>query len=280
MTAVYCPDSLAAALSAMGELNTLAVAGCTDVMVPGSPHIPRAHRLVDLSRVPELLGVSARNGYVDIGAGETFARLRHDPAVRQHLPALADVAATVGALQIQARATIGGNIANASPAGDSLPVLLALDAELVLAGPAGERTVSYDAMHVGYRRTAMAQGELIVRVRLPMPAGDSLQSFRKIGTRQAQAISKVSLAFAARRDGNTLRDVRFAAGSVAATPVRLWQTEAVCEGAPLDLDLAQAAGAAAATEVQPMDDVRSTAAYRRFVLARCVRRMVRDAGCP
>lgn len=274
MTTAHRPDTLAAALQALVEPGVLAVAGCTDVMVPGSPHQGSARQLLDLSRVPELSGIDVRDGCVDIGAGETFARLRHDPAVRRYLPALAQVSATVGALQIQARATLGGNIANASPAGDSLPVLLALDAELLLAGPNGERSLAYEDMHLGYRRTALQHGELIVRVRLPLPADDAMQLFTKVGTRRAQAISKVSLAFAARRDGELLREVRFAAGSVAATPVRLRATETVCEGARVDASLAEAAGLAAAGEVTPIDDVRSTAIYRRFVLARCVRRMV------
>jgi len=278
MTSVHTPESLDAALAALAEPGALAVAGCTDLMVPGSPHQGAARPVVDLSRVPELSGISVSDGFVDIGAGETFAKVRHDPAVQRHLPALAQVAATVGALQIQARATIGGNIANASPAGDSLPVLLALDAEVLLAGPAGERTLAYEDMHTGYRQTALALGELIVRVRLPLPADGALQRFTKVGTRQAQAISKVSVAFAARRDGEVLRQVRFAAGSVAATPVRLPSAEAVCEGVVLNADLAEVAGRAAAGDVTPMDDVRSTAAYRRFVLARCVRRIVLDAA--
>ncbi len=278
MTSVHTPESLDAALAALAEPGVLAVAGCTDLMVPGSPHQGSTRAVVDLSRVPELSGLSVSGGFIDIGAGETFARLRHDPAVQRHLPALAQVAATVGALQIQARATIGGNIANASPAGDSLPVLLALDAELLLVGPGGERTIAYGDMHTGYRQTALAPGELIVRVRIPVPAHGVLQRFTKVGTRQAQAISKVSVAFAARRDGEVLRQVRFAAGSVAATPVRLSAAEAACEGATLNADLAEAVGRAAAGGVTPMDDVRSTAAYRRFVLARCVRRMVIDAA--
>jgi carbon-monoxide dehydrogenase medium subunit len=276
MTTAYCPTTLSAALDLMAQPDTLAVAGCTDLMVPGSPHDSHDVSIVDLSRVPELLGIKVLDGKLDMGAGETFANLRRHPAVQQHLPALVAVAATVGAAQIQARATLGGNIANASPAGDSLPVLLALDAELVIAGRTGEHTLPYADMHRSYRRTNMRTGELIVRVRVPLPAENSVQRFRKVGTRAAQAISKVVLAFAARLDHGQLSDVRFAAGSVAGTPVRLAATEAVCEGARLDATLAELAGRTAASEVTPIDDVRSTARYRSFVLARCVRRMLLD----
>ncbi|MEC7583983.1 MAG: xanthine dehydrogenase family protein subunit M [Planctomycetota bacterium] len=285
MTTAHCPTSVAAALEAMAEPGAVAVAGCTDLMVPGSPHDRQRRAIVDLSRVSELSGIEVVDGMLDMGAGETFANLRRHPDVQQHAPALAEVAATVGALQIQARATLGGNIANASPAGDSLPVLLVLDAELLVAGPTGERTIPYAAMHTGYRRTALHPGELIVRVRVPLPGEGVVQRFRKVGTREAQAISKVVLAFAARLDDGHLRDVRFAAGSVAGTPVRLIATEAACEGAALGAALAEDAGRIAAGEVRPIDDIRSTAQYRRFVLSRCVRRMLLEldgqpAGSP
>ena len=154
----------------------------------------------------------------------------------------------------------------------------ALGAVLHLADARGERHLPYDEMHVAYRQTALWPGELIVRVRFPVPEPDSVQAFEKVGTRAAQAISKVVVAFAAGRDGSRLCDVRLAAGSVAAVPLRLTGAERALEGVVPDEQAADAACDAARAAVTPLDDVRSTAAYRTWVLGRVVRRMVLDAG--
>src|SRR5262245_8550104 len=150
-------------------------------------------RMVDLSRVADLRGIAVDGDAVVLGALTTYTEIRRSSVCREHLPALVEAAATIGAAQIQNRGTIGGNAANASPAVDTLPVLLALDATLVLGGPRGERTVPADAFWVAYRRTALAPDELILRVRIPLASGRESR-FRKIGTRRAQAISKVVLA--------------------------------------------------------------------------------------
>ena len=128
-----------------------------------------------------------------IGALSTWTDLRHSPLVLRHLPVLAEAAATIGAIQIQNRGTIGGNIVNASPAGDSLPVLLAADAAIVLGSGRGERTVAASGFWTGYRQTARADDELVLRVVVPLPPGRRVR-FRKVGTRRAQAISKVVMA--------------------------------------------------------------------------------------
>jgi xanthine dehydrogenase small subunit len=271
-------EAFVTALHRLAEPGALAVAGCTDLFVEHAAVATPDGPVVDLGRLAELRGIVVRDDALDVGAAVTFAELRRHEAVRAHLPSLAAAAATVGALQIQNRATLGGNIANASPAGDSLPVLLALSAELVLASREGERTVPYDDFHTGYRATVLRAGELIHRVRIPLPPAENVQRFVKVGTRQAQAISKVSLACFARRDAGRLHDVRLAAGSVAATPVRLTGVEEACEGQRPDATLAHEAGRLAAAAVQPLDDVRSTAAYRRFALARVVRRVLLEAG--
>ena len=168
---------------------------------------------------------------------------------------------------------------NASPAGDTLPVLLALDAELVAGGVRGERTIPTAAFWVAYRQTALRPDELLVRIRIPI-VPDRPQHFRKVGTRRAQAISKVVLALAWREapDANGWTDVRVALGSVAATPIRATATERALEGHPPDEETARRASAALAAELDPIDDVRSTAAYRRAVAGRVLERLVRDAG--
>ena len=216
-----------------------------------------------------------------IGALTTYTEIRRSSVCREHLPALVEASATIGAAQIQNRGTMGGNIANASPAGDTLPVLLAVDAAIVVGGPRGERTIAAGDFWVAYRRTALAPDELILSIRIPLAGGRETR-FRKVGTRRAQAISKVVMALSWRetRTGSESRweDVRLALGSVADRPIRARATEAVLNGAPPTPETADAAAEALATEIVPIDDVRSTADYRRAVAARVLHRMIRDAG--
>jgi CO/xanthine dehydrogenase FAD-binding subunit len=258
------------------------IAGGTDVMVRITGEIGEPpQRMVDLSRLAELRGIALDGDAVVLGAATTYTDIRRSDACREHLPALVEAAATIGAAQIQNRGTLGGNIANASPAGDTLPVLLALDAEIDVGGAGGERTIPAADFWVSYRRTALAPDELILRVRIPVPGGREAR-FRKIGTRRAQAISKVVLALAWREAGPDAdpvwRDVRLGLGSVADRPIRARSTEVVLEGADPTPETADAAADALAAEIHPIDDVRSTADYRRAVAARALHRMIRDAG--
>ena len=257
-----------------GDPGLVPVAGCTDLMVRGPEALHQIERVIDLLGIPELRGIREVAGSLEIGAATTFTEIRSSAAVRTAFPALVEAAGQVGGWQIQNRATLGGNIANASPAGDSLPVLLALDAVVIVAGRKGQREIPYAEFHTGYRKTALEPGEIIVRVRLPqLPAG-SIQSFRKVGTREAQAISKVVVALVGRVDSGRIAELRLAAGSVAPVPVRLRAAEDAVRGLPPGTEAANRAGSIAAQEVQPIDDVRSTAEYRRYVLERVVRRMV------
>jgi xanthine dehydrogenase small subunit len=198
--------------------------------------------------------------------------------VAEHLPALVGAAATIGAAQIQNRGTIGGNVVNASPAGDSLPILLATGAELVLGSATGERAVRAEDFWVAYRRTARRDDELLLRIRIPLAPARQLR-FWKIGTRKAQAISKVVLAlgWATEPDGRWT-DVRLALGSVAATPIRAGRAEVAMEDRQPNRENAERAAAALADELEPIDDVRSTAEYRRTVAGRALIRLIRDAG--
>ncbi len=191
---------------------------------------------------------------------------------------MSDVAATIGAAQIQNRGTIGGNVVNASPAGDTLPLLLALDASIVVASSRGERTVAASGFWTGYRRTILAPDELVLAVRMPLVAARQAR-FRKIGTRRAQAISKVVmvLAWQVEADGSW-RDVRLGLGSVAERPIRAWETERVLEGSFPTQETADQAMASLAAEIHPIDDVRSTAAYRRAVASRVLHRLIRVEG--
>jgi CO/xanthine dehydrogenase FAD-binding subunit len=280
------PHTLAEAYALMAENGAgedgrwRPLAGGTDLYVQMTGELgPPPARLLDLWRLHELRGITLEPGALVLGALTTYTEIRRSPICREHLPALVEAAATIGAAQIQNRGTLGGNAANASPAGDTLPVLLAADAELVAGSARGQRTIPASEFWPRYREPALAPDELLLRVRLPLPARREVR-FRKVGTRRAQAISKVVIAIAWREDasGGPWRDVRVALGSVAATPIRAAATEAALEGRQPIPEVADRAADTLANEIQPIDDVRSTAAYRRMAAARVLHRLVRDAG--
>ena len=274
MSAPARPTTLAQALELLARSpGLLPVAGCTDLMVAPAAKRAAVEGVLDLLAIPELRGIRETPGGLEIGAATSFSEIAASPKVAAWFPALADAASQVGGWQIQNRGTLGGNLANASPAGDSLPVLLALDATLIVASARGEREVPHREFHVGYRRTALGPGELIARVLLPRPAAGTRQGFRKVGTRQAQAISKVAVAMLGRTEGGVVRELRLGAASVAATPLRLHVAEEAALGQPIGVAAERAARAATAG-VEPIDDVRSSAEYRRHALATVVRRLV------
>ena len=270
----FTPRSLDEALLQLTQTPDLRpLAGCTDLMVSEPEDRLELPGVLDLQGISELRGIEWRGETLEIGAVTAFSEIRQSPEVRQSFPALAEAASRIGGWQIQNRATLGGNMANASPAGDSLPVLLVLDAQVVLVGPEGKRSVPYRDFHLGYRQTALGPGEIIGWVRLPRPPEGATQFFRKVGTREAQAISKVVVALLASVSDGQISEYRLAAGSVAETPVRLTEVEEAMVGRALKPEVADLAGHLAAQAVRPIDDVRSTAEYRRFALAQVVRRM-------
>jgi len=277
---IVTPRSLADAYAVLAEAPHRPIAGGTDVMVQLTGELgPVPDRMVDLWRLDELRGIALEGDALVLGALTTFTDIRRSPLCLEVIPALVDAAATIGAAQIQNRATIGGNAMNASPAGDSLPVFLAADAEFVAGSARGERRIPASAFWVAYRTTAVEPDELLLRVRIPLVETREVR-FRKVGTRRAQAISKVVMALARRENepGGPWSDVRLALGSVADRPIRAAATEAVLEGAEPSQATADRAADTLAGELQPIDDVRSTADYRRAVSARVLHRLLRDAG--
>jgi CO/xanthine dehydrogenase FAD-binding subunit len=271
------PGAYAALAAGTADAPVRPIAGGTDLMVTLTGELaPPPASVVDLWAIDALRGIAIDGDALSLGALTTYTDIRRSAACREHVPALAEAAATIGAAQIQNRGTLGGNIANASPAGDTLPVLLAADAVFVLGSERGERDVPAAEFWTGYRQTALAHDELVVRIRIPLVAGREMR-FRKVGTRRAQAISKVVIAVAWRGDG-TWRDVRVALGSVAATPIRGTATERALAGRAPTPETADRAAEALAGELAPIDDVRSTAEYRRLVAARVLHRIVREAG--
>lgn len=248
------PRSLDEALRMLrDEGPLLPIAGCTDVFVTLEFGTQPARRFLDLWGLDELRGIEARDGVLRIGALATHTEVIRSEEVRRHLPILQDAAREVGGVQIQNRGTLAGNVANGSPAGDTLPVLAVAEAVVVLRSVDGERRVPFNELYTGYRATVIRPDELIVAIEVPPVEGE--QWFRKVGTRAAQAISKVVVA-AVRAPRP-----RFALGSVAATVVRLPRTEsALASGASV-----QEAQRVLLEEIRPIDDVRSTAEYRRRV---------------
>ena len=277
---VTSPRELDEAYAILAEGPVRPIAGGTDLMVALTGELGEPpERILDLWRLDALRGIALDGDAVSLGALTTYTEIRRSALCREHLPVLVEAAATIGAAQIQNRGTIGGNVVNASPAGDTLPVLLAADASFVVGSARGERTVAAAEFWPAYRQTALAPDELLVRIRIPLRAGRELR-YRKIGTRRAQSISKVVMALGW-RDGAPAApwtDVRLALGSVAATPIRARATEAVLDGRSPTPETADRAAETLAGELAPIDDVRSTAEYRRLAAARVLHRLIREAG--
>jgi CO/xanthine dehydrogenase FAD-binding subunit len=267
------PRSLREALRLLRDERPLVpLAGCTDVYVALNFGTLPARRYLNIWGLEALRGIRREQGGLRLGALTTYSELRASKLVARHLPMLAAAAAEIGGPQVQNRGTLGGNVANASPAGDTLPVLAAADARVVLLSLDGARRVPFGSFYTGYRRTVMRPDELIAAFEVPAVPGR--QWFRKVGTRAAQAISKVVMA-GVRGDG-ARGEVRLALGSVAPTVVRAPRTEAALgAGAPLE-----EARRILQEEIAPIDDARSSAEYRRFVAAGLLARFWDETSAP
>lgn len=272
-TTLLRPRALRDALSMLRDEGPLTpIAGCTDVYVGFQFGTIEARRFVDLWRLPELRGIEARGGLLSLGALTTYSDVIASPDVRRWLPMLVACAREIGGRQIQNRGTIGGNIVNASPAGDTLPVFAAADATIVLRSAEGERRVGFGDFYTGYRTSVLRPDELLVAIEIPRVRGR--QWWRKVGPRKAQAISKVMAAGVrpVRQGAGAREGVRLALGSVAPTVRRLTRVEAVlAAGGSID-----EACRLLSEEIAPIDDVRSTAAYRRTVSENLVRQFWRE----
>jgi xanthine dehydrogenase small subunit len=268
------PRSLSEALKMLRDEGPLVpMAGCTDLYVALNFGTLTDTRFLNLWALNGLRTIEARGDGLAIGALSTYTDLIRSPLVRRRMPMLAAAAREVGGVQIQNRGTLGGNVANASPAGDALPVLAAADAIVVLRSAAATRRVPFTAFYTGYRQSVRRADELIVGFEIPAIRGS--QWFRKVGTRAAQAISKVVIAAVAppARAGQAAASVRIALGSVAPTVVRATRTEQALEaGATID-----EAQRVLMEEISPIDDIRSTAEYRRRVAANLLARFWTDS---
>ncbi|MBK5290892.1 MAG: FAD binding domain-containing protein [Acidobacteriia bacterium] len=248
-------------------------AGGTDLMVLYEAGKLTETRFAGLWKLEELRGIRVSEEHIELGALTTYTQIRQSALLADEFPLLCRAAAETGGIATQNRGTLGGNIANASPAADSCPPLLVYDAELELMSGAGIRRVPYAGFHTGYKKMLLEPGELIRSIRLPRNNKKGWhQVFRKVGTRRAQAISKVCLAAAARLVGGRVEQIRIAYGSVAPYPLRCTRTEAALLGAdPRKLPPLP-------DETSPIDDLRSTAGYRRRVAGNLLRDFLESLG--
>jgi CO/xanthine dehydrogenase FAD-binding subunit len=238
-------------------------AGGTDLMVLLEAGKLAHKNYLNIWNLAELRGIEVSAGHITLGALTTYTEVQSDAILREEFPMLCQAASETGGLAIQNRGTLGGNIANASPAADSPPALLAYNAELELLSVRGARWVPYQSFHTGYKRTIMQPDELLARIRLPRLWPDLHHYYRKVGTRKAQAISKVCLAATARISEGTMDHVlRIAFGSIAPVPLRCVKTEDALRGARLNEDTIEKAKSELAREIVPIDDIRSTKNYR------------------
>jgi CO/xanthine dehydrogenase FAD-binding subunit len=241
------------------------IAGGTELMVAFSAGRLAAPKLVSLWGIPDLRAIEVTSQSMIIGAAATFLDLRRHAIIAAEFPLLARAASWIGSVANQSRATLGGNLVNGSPAADSSPALLAYDAEIETISVRGRRKVPYSEFHTGYKRNVLAVDELLYAVHLPRRFSRHRQYLRKVGTRRAMAIAKVALGATALLERGVVREVRLGAASLAPYPTRLKQTEAALLGQTLTRETVLAARRALLAEVLPIDDIRSTADYRRRV---------------
>jgi CO/xanthine dehydrogenase FAD-binding subunit len=244
----------------------LPIAGGTDVMVLYAAGKLTSRKLVSICGLPELRSIEITPSEIRIGAGCTYTDIRKHYVIENELPLLVRSAAWTGGIANQNRGTLGGNIANASPAGDSLPVLLVYNADLLLISARGERRIPYDSFHTGYKQNVLAPDELIRAICIPRKFTACFSYARKVGARNAQAISKLFLAALGRLANGKIADVHLAVGSVGPIPIRLTQTERVLVNQPINISLRETCRRTMAEEIRPIDDIRSTARYRAVVL--------------
>jgi CO/xanthine dehydrogenase FAD-binding subunit len=266
---LIAPGNLASVLSLLAAEPGVwtPIAGGTEIMVAHAAGRLKAPKMVSLWGIADLRFIDVKPEGIAIGAGVTFVDLRRHAAIAEQLPLLAKASAWIGSIANQSRATLGGNLVNGSPAADSSPALLAYDAEIETISVRGRRRIPYHEFHTGYKRNALAADELLYAVHLPLRFAQHRQYLRKVGTRRAMAISKVALAATALVDRGLINEIRLGAASLAAYPARLYQTENALLGRHITKDTIAAARNAILAEAQPIDDIRSTAEYRRRVAA-------------
>jgi len=279
---LIAPGSLNAVLSLLANEpgKWTPIAGGTELMVAHAAGRLTARNLVSLWGIGDLRFIRIHSDSIVVGAGSTFRDLRAHVTISGDFPLLSKAAGWIGSIANQSRATLGGNLVNGSPAADSSPVLLAYDAEVELISVRGTRRLPYAEFHTGYKQNVLAADELLYAVHLPRRFAQHRQYLRKVGTRRAMAISKVALAGCAFVERGTVREIRLGVASVAAYPTRLYRTEKAICGKTIGPETIRAARAAVSADIVPIDDIRSTAEYRRIVTGNLLQEFLSGLDAP
>lgn len=271
----------ALALLSSGPEQWKPFAGGTDLMVLLESANLSHRNYINIQALDDLRGIEVTSDHVTLGALTTYTEIQSSATLREEFPLLCQAASETGGLAIQNRGTLGGNIVNASPAADSPPALLAYDAEIELASIEGARWLPYQGFHTGYKQMNMRPDELLRRIRLPRRTIGLVHYYRKVGTRKAQAISKVCFAATARLENARIADIRIVLGSVAPIVIRCVKTEDNLRDLKVDEETIRLARENLLQEISPIDDTRSTVDYRRRVatnlLADCLASLMRRA---
>ena len=276
----YAPHTVEEALTHLAQANgntVRLIAGGTDLMVQLRERMVHADTLVDVSGIDELGRIRVDEDRLHVGAAVTYTELIESDLILEHAYLLAEASRVIGAAQIQHMGTIGGNLGNASPAGDTLPCLYALDAEVTLKSLEGERQLAMPDYMLGVRKTAMQPSELITKVSFDIPRGHTGSAFNKLGLRKSQAISIVDVAALLVLDDDRISKVRIALGSVAPTIVRSPSAEQMLTGRIPSDDLLDRAAEAARKDVSPITDIRGSSAYRLHITKPLVRQALETA---
>jgi CO/xanthine dehydrogenase FAD-binding subunit len=279
---MVAPGSLAGVLELIASEpgQWTPIAGGTELMVAHAAGRLPASKLVNLWGIPDLRFIRSGPESIAIGAGATFTDIRSHSDIAADIPLLARAATWIGSIANQSRATLGGNLVNGSPAADSSPALLAYDAKVELISVGGARRIAYRDFHTGYKRNALAPDELVYAIHIPTRFARHRQYMRKVGTRRAMAISKVAMGATALIENGIIAELRLAAASLAVYPTRLYRAEDALCGKPVDAASIATGRAALLAEVLPIDDIRSTAEYRRRVAANLLEEFLTELQRP
>jgi len=270
----YIPEYRLASPSTLDEALTLLqvepgvwrpFAGGTDLMVLLEAGKLAHRNYLNIWNLKELTGINIQPEYVKLGALTTYTEVQRNPILSEEFPMLCQAASETGGPAIQNRGTLGGNIVNGSPAADSPPALLAYEASLELTSAGALRIVPYSSFHTGYKQMDLRPDELLTAIRLPRNTQGLVHYYRKVGTRKAQAIAKVCFAAVAQTSDIHIQEVRIGLGSVAPIPVRCVKTEAILKGQQVTRSLIESAKAVLASEIAPIDDMRSNKFYRSHI---------------
>ena len=253
------------------------IAGGTDLMLQLNERLATADTFVDISSIPELLEVSLEKKTIRIGACVTYRNIICSDLLKRHAFLLVEASKSIGAAQIQNMGTIGGNIVNASPAGDMIPCLNALDAEITLSSREGERSIPIGEFYLGYRQTSCRSNELVKEISFQSLPPDSASAFVKFGLRQSQAIAVVNVAIVLQIQGGTITRASVALGAVAPTIVRSFSAEKLLINQEPSLDLFERAGEAARDDISPINDIRGSADFRKYITRPLVKRALESA---